>query len=277
MNQSVAALPEESSSPLSLLRRSPVSVAAVLLAATLVTWIVTVDRMRGMDAGPGTDLGSAGWFVGIWVTMMAAMMLPSVAPMAMLFAAVSRESTRRGGEHISTWIFLAGYFTAWTGYGLVGYGVYRAVRALDLHFLAWDRHGPLVAGVAIIAAGVYQLTPLKRDCLKHCRSPMYFVLGGWRSGKLGAVRMGLEHGAYCVGCCWGLMLILFTLGAMSLLWMSIVALLNFAEKVLPFGHRFTAPIAVVLAVAGIWIAVAPGAFPIGKAPGSGMPMHAPMP
>jgi predicted metal-binding membrane protein len=246
----------------------PADVAALLLAAALVMWLVTIDRMRGMDAGPGTDPGAIGWFVGTWVTMMAAMMLPSVAPMALLFAKVSRERGRRNGEHIPTWIFLSGYFAAWTAYGLAAYGLYRAIRALDLHFLAWSHQGPLVAGFALVAAGVYQFTPLKRICLRHCRSPLHFVLGGWRSGKAGAARMGIEHGAFCVGCCWGLMLILFALGAMSLVWMGVVAGLIFAEKVLPFGHRPTRVIAVALVAGGIWVAAAPGSVPGLTQPGS---------
>src|SRR5207249_7228077 len=187
---------------------------------------------------------------------------------ALLFAAVSRQRTSRGGEHIPTWIFLSGYFAAWTAYGLLAYGIYRAVRAIDLHVLAWNEHGPLVAGAALVAAGIYQLTPLKRICLRHCRSPLHFVLGGWRGGKLGAARMGIEHGAFCVGCCWGLMVILLALGAMSLVWMGVVAGLIFAEKVLPFGHRLTRAIALALVAVGIWVAVAPGSVPGLTQPGS---------
>ncbi|HVC87944.1 MAG TPA: DUF2182 domain-containing protein [Gaiellaceae bacterium] len=271
MTKSISSFPEGGASPLSALRRSPVSVAALLLGATLVTWVIVVERMRGMDAGPGTDLGTIGWFVGSWVTMMAAMMLPSVAPMALLFAAVSRERARRGGEHVPTSIFLGGYLAVWTMYGLLAYGVYRALRAIDLHLLAWSHHGPLVAGSVLVATGVYQLTPFKRVCLRHCRSPLHYVLGGWRDGKAGAARMGIEHGAFCVGCCWGLMVVLFALGAMSLVWMGIVAGLIFAEKVLPFGHRLTRVIAVSLAAAGIWVAVAPDSVPGLTQPGSSPP------
>ncbi len=226
-----------------------------------------------MDAGPGTDLGALGWFLGLWVTMMAAMMLPSVAPMALLFARVSGERRRRGRSFVPTWVFLCGYLAAWTGYGLAAYGLFRLVTAADLSALSWDTHGPLIAGTAIVAAGIYQLTPLKRICLRHCRSPMHYVLGGWRDGHRGAVRMGLEHGAYCVGCCWGLMLILFTLGVMSLGWMIVVAGLIFAEKVLPFGQRLTRPFALAFVAAGIWVAVAPGSFPGLREPGSGPAMQ----
>jgi len=251
-----------------LRRRSPASVVALLLGAVLATWLITIDRMRGMDAGPGTNLGALGWFVVIWVTMMAAMMLPSVAPMALLYAKVSGERARRGRSFVPTWVFLAGYFAVWTGYGLAAYGLFRLVDAFHLHFLGWHTQGPIVAGAALVAAGVYQLTPLKRVCLRHCRSPLHFVLGGWREGRAGALRMGLEHGTYCVGCCWGLMLILFALGVMSLVWMTLVAGLIFTEKVLPFGHRLTPLFAVTFIAAGIWIAVAPTSVPGLTQPGN---------
>jgi predicted metal-binding membrane protein len=252
---------------------SSIAVAAVLLGGALVGWIVTVARMRGMDDGPGTDLGGLGWYAGIWVTMMAAMMLPSVAPMVLLFSRVSNERARRGQSFVPTWIFVSGYFAVWTVYGLAGYGVYRLVTAFDTGFLAWDRGGPYVAGGALIAAGVYELTPLKRVCLRHCRSPLHFVLGGWRGGRVGAFRMGAEHGAYCVGCCWGLMLILFALGVMSLLWMAIVAGAIFGQKVLPRGDRLTVVFAVAFVAFGIWVAAAPGSVPGLTRPGTAPGMH----
>ena len=240
---------------------SPAGLAALLIAAALATWIVTVDRMRGMDAGPGTDLGALGWYLGIWVTMMAAMMLPSVAPMALLFAKVARGRAERGRVYVSPWIFIGGYLAAWTAFGLVAYGAFRLVKAADLGFLAWSEHGPIVAGAAVAVAGLYQLTPLKQVCLKHCRGPMHFLLHGWREGRRGALVMGTEHGAYCVGCCWGLMIVLFALGVMSLFWMALVAAIIFAEKVLPFGYRLTRPLAILLVAFGLWIAVAPGSVP----------------
>ena len=128
-------------------------------------------------------------------------------------------------------------------------------------FLAWDRGGPYVAGAAIGLAGIYELTPLKSVCLRHCRSPLHFVLGGWRDGWRGALRMGVEHGGYCVGCCWGLMVVLFALGIMSLAWMAVVAALIFAQKVLPRGEVLTRVFAVGFVAAGIWIAAAPGSVP----------------
>jgi predicted metal-binding membrane protein len=248
--------------PRRAVRLNAISIATFLLAAALATWIVAIERMRGMDAGPGTDLGTLGWYVGVWVTMMAAMMLPSVVPMAVIFGRVSRDRTARHQEaFVPTWIFLAGYLAAWTVVGLAAYGIYRGIRALDPGFLAWQEQGPIVAGGAIVLAGIYQLTPLKRICLRHCRSPLHFVLHGWRPGRMGALRMGLEHGAYCVGCCVGLMLILFALGVMSLLWMAVVAALVFAEKVLPIGERLSLALGVAFIVCGVLVASAPGSVP----------------
>jgi predicted metal-binding membrane protein len=239
----------------------PVVATAALLAAALVAWVVTVQRMRGMDAGPGTDLGGLGWYVGIWVTMMAAMMLPSVMPMVLVFDRISRDRERRGYGSVPTAVFVAGYLVVWTVYGLIAYGAYRVLRWAVGGSLSWHGAGPWVAGAALLAAGLYQLTPLKRVCLRHCRGPMHFILHGWRPGRLGALRMGVEHGAFCVGCCWGLMIALFALGVMSLVWMVVVAAVIFAEKLLPAGEAVARTVAVGLVVAGIWIAAAPGSVP----------------
>jgi predicted metal-binding membrane protein len=244
------------------LRLSPVGIAAALLGLTLVAWILVFNRMRGMDAGPGTDLGGLGWFLGIWVTMMAAMMLPSVAPMVLAFARVTKERARRGqAVYVPTWVFLLGYLAAWTAYGLLAYGLFRLIDAVDGGVLAWDRAGPYVAGGAIVAAGLYELTPVKDVCLRHCRTPLHFLLHGWHEGRLGALRMGTEHGLYCIGCCWGLMIVLFSIGVMSLLWMAMIAGVIFAEKVLPWGMRLTRLLAVAFVALGLWIAFSPGSVP----------------
>jgi predicted metal-binding membrane protein len=237
------------------------TVALALLATALVTWIVAVERMRGMDAGPGTDLGGLGWFMGIWVTMMAAMMFPSVAPMVLVVHRVSSERAKQVQPFVRTWVFALGYLAAWAIYGLAAYGLNRLIVRFDFGFLDWDRSGRYVAGAAIAAAGLYELTPLKSVCLRHCRNPLHVVTRHWREGRLGAVRMGGEHGAYCVGCCWGLMIVLFALGVMSLTWMAVVAALIFAQKLLPRGELLTRILAVGFVAAGIWIASAPGSVP----------------
>ena len=234
----------------------------LLVAAALAAWIVTVTRMRGMDAGPGTDLGGLGWYLGIWLTMMAAMMLPSVAPMVLTFTRVSRERRRQGrAAFVPTWVFLAGYLAAWVAYGLIAYGVFRLVTGVDSGLLAWNEAGPYLAGGAVAAAGIYQLTPLKDLCLRHCRGPMHFILHGWREGPIGALRMGAEHGLYCVGCCWGLMVILFAVGVMSLFWMAALAAIIFAEKMLPYGLRLSRVFALAFVALGIWIAAASSSVP----------------
>ncbi|HEX2084229.1 MAG TPA: DUF2182 domain-containing protein [Solirubrobacteraceae bacterium] len=242
------------------------AVPAALLAAALVAWLVTLDRMRGMDAGPGTALGELGWFLGIWATMMAAMMLPATVPVVALYA---RSSTAA-----RTGAFVAGYLAVWVAYGVGAYALYRAIAAWDPAFLEWDRGGPYVAGGAVVAAGLYQLTPLKRVCLRHCRSPMHLLLAGWRPGAGGAARMGAEHGGWCAGCCWALMLVLFAVGVMSLFWMAVVAAVILAEKALPRGERLTPALGVALVALGVWIALDPGSVPNLTQPGGGDAMPA---
>jgi predicted metal-binding membrane protein len=225
---------------------------ALLAAATLAAWAVSVGRMRGMDAGPGTDLGAFGSFVGIWVSMMVAMMLPSAMPTTLLVARL-----RDGADACA---FVIGYVVAWIAYGVAAYCVYRAVRSAAPSFVAWDARGPWVAGAALAAAGLYQLTPLKSSCLRHCRSPLHFVLraGG---GPHGAARAGAGHGLYCIGCCAGLMLALFALGVMSLVWMALVALAILVEKTLPGGPRAAIVLAAALVALGAWVTVRPASVP----------------
>jgi predicted metal-binding membrane protein len=215
----------------------------LLFAAAAVAWAVTVARMDGMDAGPGTDLGSLGWYLGIWVTMTAAMMLPTAAPAVGWVARATRGAP--------TVLFTAGYLAVWTAYGLAAYGVFRVVTSFDAGWLAWDAAGPYVAGGVIVAAGIYELTPLKRLSLRRCR----------RAQHDGALRSGLAHGVDCVGCSGALMAVLFMLGVMSLFWMALVAVAIFAEKVLPRGQRLTRVLAVALVALGIWVAVSPGSVP----------------
>jgi predicted metal-binding membrane protein len=242
-------------------RASTATLAAVVLAVALACWIVALRQMRGMDMGPGTNLGSFSFFLGVWVTMMAAMMLPSALPMVLLFDRVSRERRAAGMGAPATGLFVLSYLLVWTGYGVGAYLVYRGIRSAGLGFLSWDRHGPLVAGGAIAAAGLYELTPLKSLCLRHCRSPLHFVLGGWKPGARGAVAMGVQHGGYCVGCCWGLMVVLFAVGVMSVAWMAVVAAVIFAQKVLPLGERSRLVLPLVLVGLGAWVALASGSVP----------------
>jgi predicted metal-binding membrane protein len=236
---------------------------ALLIALAAIGWAVTDDRMGGMDAGPGTDLGGAGWFVGVWVVMMAAMMFPSISPMVLMYARI-QESKRERGKPVArgaTAIFVAGYLVAWGLAGLIGYSIFAIGESLEIGFLAWDEAGPYVAGGVIVAAAVYQLTPLKDVCLRKCRNPLAFVLTAWRPGRIGALRMGIEHGAWCVGCCWALMAALFALGVMSIGWMALIAALIATEKLVPWRAVANRGIAVLLAVLGIVVAFAPEDVP----------------
>lgn len=246
----------------------PVWTTLAVLFGALVAWLVTIQRMDGMNDGPGTDLGSLGWYVGVWVTMMAAMMLPSAAPMVRLYARVSRD---HGGGAAATLAFVGSYLAVWTTVGLVAYVAYRVVVSIESGALAWDQAGPYVAGGAVAAAGLYELTPLKSVCLRHCRTPIHFLLGRWQRGLLGAARMGAAHGTYCVGCCVGLMLLLFAVGVMSLFWMILIATVILAEKLLPGGERLSRVLAVAFLALGLWIAVAPESVPWLTDPGSTRP------
>jgi predicted metal-binding membrane protein len=153
---------------------------------------------------------------------------------------------------VPTLLFTAGYLAVWTGYGLMAYGVFRLLTSLDTGWLAWDRGGPYAAGSVIVAAGLYELTPVKRLSLRRCRSASH---GG------NAFRSGLAHGLDCVGCSGALMAVLFVLGAMSLFWMAVVAFAIFAEKVLPRGPRLAPVFAVALVALGIWVAGSPASVP----------------
>ncbi len=227
-------------------------VLSLLAAVTLVAWCASFAAMRGMDAGPGTDLGSFGWFIGVWLLMTVAMMLPSATPVTLLVARLRRLS--------HACLFVAGYLVAWVAYGVVCYAVYRVARAWAPGFVAWDARGPWLAGCALAVAGVYQLTPLKTRCLRHCRSPIGLLVRA-PAGQIGALRVGIAHGAYCIGCCVGLMLALFALGVMSLLWMATATVAILLEKTAPAGPRTATAVAVLLVGLGLWVAVAPRAVP----------------
>ena len=235
---------------------------AALLGLAAVGWLITDDRMAGMDAGPGTDPGSLGFYVSAWVVMMAAMMFPSIAPMVLMYRRIHirrRElgKARRG----ATVLFVAGYLVAWMGFGLAAYALLEAIRSLSIDALSWVDGGKYLAGGVIVAAAVYQLTPAKDVCLRKCRSPLDFVLGYWRNGYSGALRMGVEHGAWCVGCCWALMAALFALGAMSVGWMVFVAALIATEKLLPWKAIANRGIAALLLTLGVAVAFVPGQVP----------------
>jgi predicted metal-binding membrane protein len=265
------------------------------LALALLTagsWAITVYQARTMDMPMGvTVLGGAdaamdsmgemassgratpGWsprgaatFLAIWAVMMAAMMLPAAAPMVLVFDAV--QAKRRGlPSFIPTWIFAAGYLLVWAAVGLAVYVLVRLGSDLASRLGMADRArwAPVALGVTLVTAGLYQLTPLKRVCLNHCRSPLGFVMEHWREGRLGALRMGILHGAYCLGCCWALFSVLVATGIMSLAWMLLLTLVIFAEKALPGGQQASRTVGVVFLVLGVLVASGATRMPWGAA------------
>jgi predicted metal-binding membrane protein len=209
-----------------------------------------------MDRGPGTDLGTLGWFVGVWVVMMAAMMLPSVSPTIALYSRMTRSRSP-----VAALVFTSGYLLTWTIAGFVAYAVSDVGGSVFGGSLAWDRAGRWVAGGILVVAALYELTPLKDACLGKCRSPLGFLLGSWRGGLSGSLQMGAKHGTWCVGCCWALMAALFALGVMSVAWMAFVGALIAAEKTLPWRRAVTRGTAAALIILGVLLIAAPDAIP----------------
>jgi predicted metal-binding membrane protein len=245
--------------------RARLALVGLLVLLAIVGWWFTIGAMAGMDDGPWTALGTLGWFVGVWVVMMAAMMLPSVAPTVALYSQMTRTSAPA-----RPLLFTGGYLLTWTLTGLAAFaGAAIGERAFG-DVLAWDRGGRWIAGLTLLVAAVYELTPLKDVCLGKCRSPLGFLLGSWREGRAGAVQMGARHGAWCVGCCWALMASLFALGVMSVAWMAFVAALIAIEKTLPWRRAATWGTAAVLFALGVVVLAAPDALPGLTIPGSGM-------
>jgi predicted metal-binding membrane protein len=243
--------------------RFQAGILASLLGLAVLAWLLTHERMLGMDAGPGTDPGSLGFYVVSWVVMMSAMMFPSIVPMVLTFGFVQHRRRDRGSvdRAVSSWVFVSGYLLTWTAFGLLAYGLYVGVRSLSITALSWDRGGRYLAGGVLLAAAIYQLTPIKDACLRRCRSPLDFVLTHWRDGPLGALRMGVVHGAWCVGCCWGLMAALFALGVMSLTWMIAIAGLIALEKLLPRKELANHLVAITLVVLALGVSLAPRHVP----------------
>jgi predicted metal-binding membrane protein len=236
--------------------RSRLGLVALLLVLAALAWWFTVDQMRGMNAGPGAELGSLAWFLGVWLVMMAAMMFPSVAPTVALYSTMTKRRAP-----LAPVVFACGYLLTWTAAGLLAFGVSAAARPLFAGALSGDRAGRwIAAGVLVVAAG-YELTPLKAVCLRHCRSPLGFLLGSWRDGLPGALQMGAKHGVWCVGCCWALMASLFALGVMSVAWMALVAALIALEKTLPWGRVATYGTSAVLLILAILQVAGPPPMP----------------
>jgi predicted metal-binding membrane protein len=209
-----------------------------------------------MDMGPGTALGGLGWFFVVWLTMMAAMMLPSLAPVAVAYsrAACGGPARSVGG----TVVFAAGYLLTWAAFGVFAYALVEGVRAFGFGLLAWGRAGQDVAGGVILAAAAYELTAAKRGFLRQCRDAR---LLRQRPGVGGAVSLGIEQGGFCVGCSGALMAALFALGVMSIAWMLAIAAVIAIEKLLPWPLITTGSTAASLALLGAAVLVAPEHVP----------------
>ena len=234
--------------PALLPRRERLFILASLVGITLLAWAYTIYEARRMNMTgvcecmrmkiSGPDLTS--WppatllpLFLMWAIMMIAMMLPSALPMILTFTAVTRNRQRSGRSYIPVSIFVLGYIAIWCGFSVVA-----AIAQWWLH-----RHALLspsmaststwLGGTLLVAAGLFQFTPLKQSCLTHCRGPLEFIMTRWREGRSGAFRMGVEHGAFCTGCCWALMALLFVAGVMNILWIAALTLLVCLEKMLP--------------------------------------------
>jgi predicted metal-binding membrane protein len=243
--------------------RARLGLVALLLLLAGLAWWATANQMAGMDVGPGTDLGAAGWFVALWVVMMAAMMFPSVAPTVALYARMTRQRSA-----VRPLLFTAAYLVVWGLVGLLSYGVFQGGKALLGRQLAWDAAGRWLAAGVLLTAALYELTPLKNACLTKCRSALGFLLGNWRDGARGGVEMGAKHAAWCVGCCWALMAGLFALGVMSLIWMAVIAAIIAAEKTLPWRRTVVWGTTALLVILAVMVAVAPHSLPGLVIPGS---------
>ena len=236
-------------------RRHPGAVAALLAAAALAWWL-TVHRMAGMDASPGTDLGTLGWFATTWLVMMAAMMLPSLVPTLAAY-----EDAVGGRDPGRSALFAAGYLLAWVLAGLVAYAVFKLGKALFASELAWHHGGRWVSAGVIFVAAVYEFVPVKRMCLARCRGDLGALHRASSPPGLEAVERGLRSGGWCIGCSWALMAALFALGVMSLTWMVVIAVLVACEKLGPWPTAARLATAAILAALAVGILAAPDAVP----------------
>lgn len=246
---------------LDLMLRQRVVIASALAGLTVLCWLylfVAAADMRAMGAMampmPMEPKGAVDLVLLLlmWWVMMAGMMLPGAAPMILVFATINRRRRAQAQPYAPTALFAAGYLLAWGGFSvaatLAQWGLERAALLSPMDMTATSAR---LGGVLFLAAGLYQLTPLKQACLLVCRSPFDFVVNHWRDGAVGALRMGISHGLYCLGCCWILMALLFAVGVMNLLWVAVLAAVVLIEKLFPLGVWMARIGGVLLAAYGI--------------------------
>ena len=234
-----------------------------LAALVIVAWLYLWHMAAGMDPSMmvaahtprATSPGAMVMTFLMWAVMMAGMMLPSAAPAIVLYGSMVRNHARRGSTLPGTWIFATGYLLVWTAFSVVAAALQVSLEAAALTTPGMTFASTTLSALALIAAGVYQVTPLKQACLRKCRQPIEYFVMHWRPGSGGALRMGLEHGAYCLGCCWALMLLLFVAGVMNLAWVALIAAFVFAEKLLPAGRLTAYAAGVVLVGYGLFVLV----------------------
>ncbi len=256
----------ESASNLEMfLKRDRWFVLAGLAGVTALAWAYLVVMAADMDdmalgaiAMPAVEPWSAldFWLMFVmWAVMMVGMMLPSAAPMILLYAAVSRRQRGRGHVFAPTGVFAAGYLVAWTTFSLAATALQWALEQAALLSPMMVSTSPYLGGALLVAAGIYQWTPLKHACLQNCRAPAEFLSRSWLNGTGGAVAMGVHHGAYCVGCCWVFMGLLFVAGVMNLLWVAAITALVLIEKIAPGGHRFARIAGALFVAAGAYMMI----------------------
>lgn len=244
--------------------RTVILAALIVLAAAgwgLLIWQATHHDAAMMGESALTMGMGPLLFVATWIAMMVAMMFPTAAPMILTFQRVSVSKRQRGQAFVPTWVFVASYLLVWTLFGVLAYLLAVGAEKLAMSSMWLMENAARFGGIAFLLAGLYQLSPLKQICLAKCRSPLAFIMGSWRDGFAGAVRMGGEHGLYCLGCCWLLFVILFPLGMMNVAILALVTLLIFAEKSLPSGRRIGQAAAIAFVAYGALILFVPRALP----------------
>ena len=242
-------------------------ILALLIAIAAAAWTLLVRQQTGMDADMAMDIYAltmgmrAPLFLAVWMIMMIAMMFPTAAPMILTFHQVQAGKRGRGETFVSSWVFVAGYMLVWGVMGVIAFAGAAGAEMLAGRVGLSTAAAARIGGALLMIAGAYQLSPLKDLCLAKCRTPIGFILTSWRDGYWVAVRMGLEHGLFCLGCCWLLFLALFPLGIMNIAAMAVVTLLIFAEKTLPSGERIAKLSGVALLLYGAAVLVFPQALP----------------
>ncbi len=236
-----------------------------LLILAALSWVLLIWQSRMMSSqAMGLTMGmSAIVFIAIWIVMMIAMMFPTAAPMILMFNKIYAGKRQREQAFVPTWVFIGAYLLVWSLCGVVAYLLAVEIDRLAAQSMWLMENAVRLGGVVLLVAGLYQLSPLKHICLSKCRTPLQFILSSWHDGYGGAFRMGLEHGLFCLGCCWLLFVMLFPLGIMNIAVMALVTVLIFAEKAFPIGRQISLFVGVGLIIYGALVVILPAALPIG--------------